>query len=136
MQQRILIADDNEQIRQQMRQLLEANGEIEVDTAENGKTALEALANNRYSIFLTDLRMPGHDGMRLIEEVHKRQIPVTTIMMTGFGSIADVVHAMRLGAVDFLTKPIDVDQLRSVVQRALRERPPARRGRCPAGRSA
>jgi DNA-binding NtrC family response regulator len=60
--------------------------------------------------------------LRLIEEVQKRQIPVTAIVMTGFGSVADAVRAMQLGAADFLTKPIDPDHLRLVVDRALRER--------------
>ncbi len=122
MKRRILVADDNEKIRQQMRLLLEVGDEIQVDTASDGEKALAALNHNLYSIFLTDLKMPGHDGMRLIEEVQKRQIPVTSIVMTGFGSIADAVQAMHLGAVDFLTKPVDPDHLRLVVNRALRER--------------
>ncbi len=122
MKRRILVADDNETICQQMRQLLEAGDAIQVDVASDGEKALEALNHNQYSIFLTDLKMPGRDGLRLIEEVQKRQIPVTSIVMTGFGSIADAVHAMQLGAVDFLTKPVDPDHLRLVVDRALRER--------------
>jgi DNA-binding NtrC family response regulator len=122
MKRRILVADDNDKIREQMQKLLEADGEVQVDTVGDGEKALAALGKEHYSIFLTDLKMPGRDGIRLIEEVQKRQIPVTSIVMTGFGSVSDAVQAMRLGAADFLTKPVDPDHLRLVVQRALRER--------------
>ncbi len=121
---RILIAEDNEPARQHMRQILEAEGGLTVDTAGDGKEALAALTGEgcNYSIFLTDLKMPGLDGMALIEEVRKHALPVTVIVMTGHGSIEDAVQATRLGAYDFLTKPIDADHLRLVVRRALRER--------------
>jgi DNA-binding NtrC family response regulator len=122
MQRRILVADDNEKTREQMQKLLEADGKVQVDTVGDGEAALAALGKEHYSLFLTDLKMPGRDGMRLIEDVQKRQIPVTTIVMTGFGSVTDAVQAMRLGAADFLTKPVDPDHLRLVVQRALRDR--------------
>ena len=106
-----------------MRILLEAGGGVRVDTVGDGvKAAGCTLSEHPYSIFLTDLKMPGRDGLSLIEEVQKRQISVTTIVMTGFASVADAVKAMRLGAADFLTKPVDPDHLLLVVERALRER--------------
>jgi DNA-binding NtrC family response regulator len=122
MERRVLIAEDNEVNRQQMKQVLEADQKVRVDTTNDGMQALEALVANNYSILLTDLKMPHLNGMQLIEEVQKRRLPVTVIVMTGFGSIDEAVHAMRLGAYDFLTKPVDAQQLRLVVQRALRER--------------
>jgi DNA-binding NtrC family response regulator len=75
-----------------------------------------------YSILLTDLRIPRLDGMELIQEVQSRRIPVTVIVMTGHASIDEAVQAMRLGAYDFLTKPLDPEHLRLVIDRALRER--------------
>src|SRR5204863_2152051 len=87
-----------------------------------GEQALRALLEDNYSIVITDLRMPKVDGMQLIKEVQQRGLPVTVIVTTGYGSIDEAVQAIRLGAYDFLTKPIDVDNLRLVVQRALRER--------------
>src|SRR5262245_19068720 len=81
-----------------------------------------ALVKRTYSIVVTDLKMPGISGMDLLEEVQKRRLPVAVIVTTGFGSIDEAVRAMRLGATDFLTKPIDIDHLRLVLQRALRER--------------
>ncbi len=122
MQRRILIAEDNEQTRQQLQELLGNDPKVKVDTTGDGFEALEALVNHNYSLVLTDLKMPRLSGMQLIEEVQKRRLPVTVIVTTGHGSIDEAVQAMRMGASDFLTKPIDIHHLRLVVQRALRER--------------
>jgi DNA-binding NtrC family response regulator len=122
MQRRILIADDNDLARQQLQKLLESDQRLKVDTASNGTEALEAICEQNYSIVITDLKMPHLDGLQLIEEVERRRIPITIIVTTGHGSIDEAVQAMKLGAYDFLTKPIDLQHLRLVVQRALRER--------------
>jgi DNA-binding NtrC family response regulator len=122
MARRVLIAEDSEQIRKQMKTLLEAEGAYQVDTAGDGLEALEMLEKQPYSFFLTDLRMPRLDGMKLIEKVRDKQLPVTVIVMTGHGSIDQAVSAIRLGAYDFLAKPIDMDHLRIVLERAGRER--------------
>src|SRR5438128_2190150 len=122
MERRVLIAEDNEVNRQQLKQILETDQKVKVDTVSDGMAALEALIGNNYSILLTDLKMPHLNGMQLIEEVQKRRLPVTVIVMTSYGTIDEAVHAMRLGAYDFLTKPVDTQQLRLVIQRALRER--------------
>src|SRR5262249_24281653 len=121
MKRRILLAEDSEQTRQSLKDLLEADEQIQVETAQDGEKAIKALTQRNYSIFVTDLKMPGLDGMRLIEEIQKQKIPVTIIVMTGYGSINEAVQAMRLGAYGFLTKPIDVQHLRVVINRALRD---------------
>jgi len=122
MQHRILIAEDAPETREPLKEMLE-DWSIQVDTTGDGQAALEMLDRHSYSLFLTDLRMPGMDGMKLIEEIRQRQLPVAVIVLTGFGSIDQAVKAMRLGAVDFLTKPLkDVEHLRLVIERALRER--------------
>jgi two-component system response regulator AtoC len=119
---RILIAEDSATTRKQLQQLLEADLGVEVDTVADGGAALEALTERPYSIVLTDLQMPRISGMQLIQEVQERRLPVTVIVTTGFGSIGEAVQAMRMGATDFLTKPIDIAHLRLVLQRALHER--------------
>jgi DNA-binding NtrC family response regulator len=119
---RILIVEDNEVARRQLQQLLQSDLNLQVDATGDGHKALQDLAEHNYSIVVTDLRMPRLDGMELIREVQQRRLPVTIIVTTGHGSIDEAVQAIRLGAYDFLTKPIDVDHLRLVVQRALRER--------------
>src|SRR5262245_8967885 len=121
-QRRLLIAEDNELVGQQLKTLLEADGDLHVDTTRDGRQALEALRQNFYSIFLTDLKMPHVDGMQLIEEIQKQNIPVTVIVMTGYGSVEGAVQAIRMGAYDFLTKPLDIERLRLIVRRALADR--------------
>src|SRR6266851_4639120 len=122
MRRRLLIADDSETTREQLRTLLAVDETLEIDTIGDGRAAQEALAEHHYSLLLTDLKMPYLDGMKLIEHVQQQRMPVTVIVMTGYGSIDHAVQAMRLGAYDFLTKPIDADHLLLVIQRALRER--------------
>jgi len=122
MERRILIAEDSKLTCEQLRTLLQAEGQLTVDAVGDGQAALHALAQHNYSILLTDLQMPHLDGMHLIERIQEKQFPVTVIVMTGFGSIDQAVKAMRMGAYDFLTKPVDADHLRLVIERILRER--------------
>jgi DNA-binding NtrC family response regulator len=122
MQRRILIADDNEDTRNSLKQLLETDHKVQVDTSADGSDALKVLGGQNYSIILTDLRMPRLDGLQLIEAVQKQRIPVTVIVMTGHANIDNAVQAMRLGAYEFITKPVAPDRLSLVVGRALRER--------------
>lgn len=120
--QRILIVEDSLTARKQLQQLLEENLGVFVDTAGDGSVALEMLTERPYSVVVTDLKMPKISGMELTEEVQKRRLPVSVIVTTGHGSIDEAVNAMRWGATDFLTKPVDIEHLRRVIQRALRER--------------
>jgi DNA-binding NtrC family response regulator len=119
---RILVVEDNDLARKQLQQLLQANPQFKVDAAADGKHALAALEQQTYNLVITDLRLPGFDGLELIREIQQRRLPVTVIVMTAFGSIDDAVQAIRLGAYDFLPKPIDIENLRLVMERALRER--------------
>lgn len=119
---RILIVEDNERSGQQMKHLLEQDPHLDVETTADGAVALDRLSERNYSILITDLRMPHLDGMDLIKQVQKRRLPVTIIVVTGHGSIEEAVQAIRLGAYDFLTKPIDIENLRLLIQRAMRER--------------
>lgn len=119
---RILLAEDSTSTREHLKEMLESDLGVAVDTVGDGKEALQALIERPYSIVVTDLRMPNVSGMELIQEVQKRRLPVTVIVTTGYGSIDDAVQAMRLGAADFLTKPIKIEHLRLILRRALRER--------------
>src|SRR5215211_4985525 len=121
MRKKILLVDDDAYSSTQLRKLLESE-ELSVDTVTNGQEALAALSEHDYSVLITDLRMPGMGGMELIREISQRRIMVTTIVTTAFGSIDRVVEAMRLGAYDFLTKPIDPTYLKLVMDRALKKR--------------
>ncbi|MBI3412142.1 MAG: sigma-54-dependent Fis family transcriptional regulator [Planctomycetes bacterium] len=147
MQRRILLAEDSEQTHRQLRPILEGDENIKVDTVADAPAALKALGEQSYSVFLADLSMDGCaglqldglqlaglqldglqlaglqlDGLKLMEEIQKQNIPTTVIVMAGHGSIDQAVQAMRLGAYDFLSKPVDKQHLRLVVERVLRER--------------
>ncbi len=119
---RILIVEDSEVTRKQLQTLLGADPRLHIDTVANGSEALKVLSERPYSLVVTDLRMPRVSGMELLEVVQKRRLPVAVIVTTGHGSIDEAVRAMQLGAADFLTKPVDIEHLRLVVGRALRER--------------
>lgn len=121
---RVLIVEDNEDTRTSFQQLLEVALNVEVETAPNGAEGIEMLtrADRPFSIVIADLRMPKVSGMELMEEIHRRKLPVTVIVTTGHGSVSDAVRAMRLGAYDFLTKPPDPQHFCLLVERALRER--------------
>jgi DNA-binding NtrC family response regulator len=118
----VLVVEDNETARRQIQIFLENDPEIRVQTAANGSEALKSLSERPYSVVVTDVRMPEVDGLQLLEEVQKRPSPAAVIITTGFGTIDQAVQAMRLGASDFLTKPVNLEHLKFVVQRALRER--------------
>jgi DNA-binding NtrC family response regulator len=119
---RILIVEDNQMARRQLKELLAANANFQITALDSGDAALKALENESYNLVLTDMRLPGIDGLELIRNIQQRRLPVTVIVMTAFGSIDEAVQAIRLGAYDFLTKPIDMENLRLVIDRALRER--------------
>src|SRR3954453_5377877 len=122
MKRRVLIAEDSERTREQLRTLLAADERLDVEVTGDGNAALELLADDGYSLCLTDLQMPGLHGMKLIEQVRAKQIPVTMVVMTAHARIDQAVQATRMGAFGFLTKPVDPDHLRLVIDQALRER--------------
>src|ERR1017187_2188205 len=118
---RLLVVDDNELSCKQLQTLLQADASLVVDFLVDGSKALKTLERENYSILLTDLCMPKLSGMDLIRQIQEQRLPVTVIVTTGHGTINEAVEAIRLGAYDCLTKPIDVDHLRLVMDRALRE---------------
>ena len=127
MDRRILVVDDNELVCQQLSQLL-AKPDRRIKVAHDGTTALEWLIERNFSVVLTDLCLPGVggqpgiDGLDLIREIRRRDLPATVIVMTGHASIDSAVEAMKLGAYDYLVKPVDQIRLEFLVQKALEDR--------------
>src|SRR4051812_33796616 len=121
MDRRILVVDDSELVCQQLSQLL-ASPDRRIKVAHDGTTALEWLVESNFSLVLTDLCLPGISGLDLIREIRQRDLPVTTIVMTGHASIDSAVAAMKLGAYDYLLKPIDSVRLGVLVDQALDDR--------------
>ncbi len=120
--QRVLVAEDLQDTRESLQELLQLKMGLEVDTAADGGIALEMLRKQPYSVLVTDLRMPKKTGMQLIEAIQAEKIPVTVIVTTGHGGIPEAVEAMRQGAFDFQVKPADPQHLCLVVKRALDSR--------------
>src|SRR3954462_11017310 len=115
MDQCILVVDDSELACQQLTQLLAMPGR-QIKVAHDGTSALEWLVERNFSLVLTDICLPGISGLDLIREIRQRDLPVTVIVMTGHASIDTAVEAMKLGAYDYLHKPIDPFRLGVVVQ--------------------
>ena len=120
--QTVLVVDDEPSARDLCRNILKVQG-FRVEEAESAARALEILERNLIDIVLTDVCMPGMDGMELLKMVKNRFASTDTVIMTGFGSIPAAVEAMKLGAYDYITKPFKVEDFRRVFLRlvALRE---------------
>jgi DNA-binding NtrC family response regulator len=119
---RILIVDDDKAFRLSTAELLRQDG-YEVTTASDAVEAGEALDARDFDLLLLDLRMPGTDGLGLIEVLRRRGERAPILMISGFGTITSAVDALQLGADDFLTKPVDPDLLSDRVAELLERRP-------------
>ncbi len=113
---RILIVDDEEAARQGLGQILTEDG-YEVFLASDGEEALRQVAQESPDILLTDLRMPGMDGHELLNRVRQGYPDMTVVIMTAHGTIRSAVQALQEGAEDYLTKPIDVEELEHLLER-------------------
>ena len=119
-QERILIVDDEEIVRLSLCELLRDEG-YEVDAAAGGSEALDAMAKARYSLVIADVSMPGMSGIDILREVKKTYDGVEVILITGYGNIKDAVGAMKLGAYEYVGKPIIDDEIKLLVRHALDE---------------
>lgn len=118
---RILIADDEESLRLILQTALGKAG-YEVDTAENGKEALEMVQENYYDAAIFDIRMPIMDGLQAFFEIHKIKADLPVILMTAFGSSEIAVDAMKRGAFDYILKPFNLEEVKIVADRAIHMR--------------
>lgn len=114
----LLLVDDEEDIRQNLRDYAEMEG-YEVLEAENGVEALRILDHAQPGVVISDIMMPEMDGLELLKRLHAAGNDIPVIIMTAFGTIERAVKAMKLGAADFITKPIDLDMMLQVVKRVL-----------------
>lgn len=116
----ILIVDDDERLRTQLVNAMRRRGLV-ADAAMDASTALEALANDTYDFAIIDLKMPGSNGLELLRRISEDWPEVAVVVLTGYGSIATAIDAVRLGAVNYLQKPADADDLLAALERGLSE---------------
>ena len=116
----ILVVDDEEMIRNLFRQSLELWG-YQVDMAANGKEALAKCRAVPYHIVITDLNMPEMDGMMLLQKLKEEWPYLEVLVVTGYATIELAIEAMKLGAYDFILKPVNFDQVKFTIQKCYRE---------------
>lgn len=115
---RVLIAEDDRNTLSGLVEILDQEG-FSVKGAESGKDALKILERDKFDILLTDLRMPDMTGMELYEKASLNHPEMRTIIMTAFNSVKDAVEAMKGGVYEYLTKPLDLDELFVILKRAV-----------------
>ncbi len=118
MSNKILIVDDEKSQRELLGGYLKKRGHA-IHTAQHGQEALEILRQQAIDLVLTDMRMPELDGAELLKQIKALNPNIDVIMMTAYGSIEDATEAMKNGAVDYITKPVDLEQLDLTISRAL-----------------
>ena len=116
----VLIVDDEKHTREGLQQALAEN--FDVTVAANADEAFNLLDSQPYDVVLTDLRMPGKSGLKVIDKALSLPQRPAVLMMTAYGNIETAVEAMKRGAVDFLTKPVNIERLEVLIQRALKTR--------------
>ena len=118
MNARILIADDDEVSCQLFAETLEDEG-LEVEKVTSGDRALLRLSEESYDLLIVDVRMPGLSGLDVTRIVHEKYPLLRVIVMTAFGSIETAVEAIHEGAFDFISKPMNLAELKNTVSKAL-----------------
>lgn len=114
----LLIVDDEKHTREGLRQALEES--YDVSLAANAEEAFNLFDAQEFEVVLTDLRMPGKSGLKVIDKALSLPNRPAVIMMTAYGNIDTAVEAMKRGAVDFITKPVNIERLEVLIQRALK----------------
>lgn len=117
----ILFVDDEESILEVASEYFTQKG-YSVITAGNGREALDVLSHHDVDCCFTDINMPGMDGLELAEHIREKDMTIPVIVMTGYPSLENTINTLKNGVVDFLIKPVNLDQMELCVQRVLRQR--------------
>jgi diguanylate cyclase (GGDEF)-like protein len=122
----ILVVDDDPMVLEIVVESIRAAG-YDADSCRDGEDAIRMTAANEYDVILTDMKLPGLDGLSLIKSLKAGKSDADVIVITGYGSIENAVECMRSGALDYLIKPFTVDQIQVAVRKALEHRELKRR---------
>lgn len=115
---KVLIIDDEKSIRRSLREIMEFE-KFTVDEAEDGQAGFTKITTEEYDLVLCDVKMPKLDGLELLSRLNKEAVDVPLIMMSGHGNIETAVEAVKKGAYDFLTKPVDLNRLLVTLRNAM-----------------
>ena len=118
MPERILIVEDEDTLCESLQRVFRREG-YEVDIADSAETAFRLLENNAFDLILTDVILPGISGIELIARYKEQNPNQKVIIMTAYASLQTAVEALRVGACDFIVKPIMHDELKRMVKKAL-----------------
>jgi DNA-binding NtrC family response regulator len=118
---KILVLDDEQIVLDSVSRILEEEN-YKVRTAQKGSDALEILKEGGFDIFITDLKMPGMDGLQAMESISEIDPDISMIMFTAYSTVDSAVKAMKLGAVDYIRKPFTPDQLTELVNKSMSDR--------------
>lgn len=119
---RILFVDDEERFLATTKILMEKRGVEHVRTATNGYDALRILRNERIDVVVLDVKMPGMDGVEVLRRIKQEHPLVEVIMLTGHASVESAVNGMKLGATDYVMKPVDISDLLDKIEAACEKR--------------
>ena len=119
MPERILVIDDELDMLMLLRMIIEDNTDYEVETTNNPSEAVKMVMKNNYDLVISDLKMPGMDGLELFDEVKGMKPDLPLIIITAYGSLETADEAMRLGVADFITKPFRKDSILFTINRVL-----------------
>jgi DNA-binding NtrC family response regulator len=117
---KILVVDDDIILRKVLFALLEKE-RYYVELASNTEDALEKIKETAFDLIISDIRMPGMDGFKLLEKIRTMNVDSAVIFITGYGSVSDAVEAIKLGVVDYIEKPLDFGQFKNLVSQILNE---------------
>ena len=118
---KLLVIDDDAVTRELLTEVLQGEG-YAVEACDSGRAALQRTREETFALAITDVRMPEMDGIAVTQELKKRQPELQVIVMTAFGSVETAVEAIRHGAFDYVSKPMNLEEIKSTVRRALTER--------------
>jgi DNA-binding NtrC family response regulator len=116
----ILLVEDKPELRAMLRKALERSG-YSVEEAPDGNAAIDKVRSRRYQLVLSDLKLPGNSGLEVLREARRVEPTLPVILVTAYGSVEEAVTAMKEGAFDFIQKPVDLDHLKLLLERAARQ---------------
>jgi ActR/RegA family two-component response regulator len=119
---KILVVDDEKEMRSVLSRTLGEMGGFSVEVAETAMEALQKIENAKFDLVLVDLKLPDMDGLQLITEIVKFKPNILTVLLTGYASVDSAVEAMKRGASDYVTKPVNLDDLLACLRRVLEEK--------------